>query len=66
MDFGDMPVAWANYISIGGFLLLALLVWLIPRKLIYTGATDHARWRDIRIWATVLITLQLFIYALFD
>ena len=66
MDFASMPVAWANYLSIAGFLLLALLVWLIPRKLIYTGAEDSARWRDIRIWASVLITLQLFLYALFD
>ena len=57
MDFSSMPVAWANYISIGGFLFLAVVVWLIPRKLIYTEAADNAAWRDIRIWASVLITV---------
>ena len=66
MDFSAMPVVWANHLSILGFLVLALLVWLIPRKLIYSGAEDDARWRDIRIWASVLIALQLCLYAIFD
>ncbi len=63
--FLSMPVAWANYISIVGFVLLALLVWKIPRHIIYSQAPDDARWRDIRIWATVLIAMQLVLYLLF-
>jgi len=66
MDLGSLPVTWANYLSIVGFLFLGLLVWLIPRKLIYSGADDDAIWRDIRIWATVLIALQLALYTVFD
>ena len=66
MDLAGLPLAWANYLSIAGFLFLGVLVWLIPRRLIYTEATDQARWRDIRIWATALITLQLALYALFQ
>ncbi len=66
MDFTSLPVAWANYLSIAGFAFLGVLVWLIPKRLIYTDAPDHTRWRDIRLWATVLITMQLILYALFD
>jgi len=66
MDITTLPVAWANYISMGGFFLLGVIVWLIPRRLIYAGAPDGAIWRDIRIWATVLIAMQVILYALFD
>ncbi len=65
MDLTGLPLAWANYISIAGFIFLGVLVWLIPKRLIYAEARDHSRWRDIRVWATVLIALQLSIYAVF-
>ena len=61
----ELPVAWANYLSMGGFVVLGLLVWLIPRKLIFQGAPETALWRDIRWWATLLIALQLGLYAIF-
>ena len=61
----ELPVAWANYISIAGFLFLGVLVWSIPRRLIFMDAKDEAPWRDIRIWATVLIIIQLILYLVF-
>ena len=61
----DLPAAWANYLSILGFLLLLILVWVIPRRIIYSEAPDQARWRDFRIWATVLILIQATLYATF-
>ena len=61
----DLPVVWANYISIVGFLFLGILVWAIPKRLIYTDASDQAKWRDIRVWATVLIGFQVTLYLVF-
>ncbi|MEM9620586.1 MAG: hypothetical protein AAF993_02985 [Pseudomonadota bacterium] len=65
-DPDRLPVIWANYVSIGAFVVLAILVWLIPRRLIFADAKDQAAWRDIRWWATALIALQLTIYATFN
>ncbi len=65
MDLASLPVAWANYLSMLGFALLAVLVWLIPGHRIYQEARDEAGWRDIRVWASVLIAVQLALYALF-
>lgn len=62
---GELPVEWANYLSIVGFLFLAVVVWLIPKERVYAEAPDMARWRDFRIWATVLICIQLALYSLF-
>ena len=61
----ELPVAWANYLSMAGFAFLALFVWLIPRRLILSEAPDASRWRDIRVWATALIVLQIGLYAVF-
>ena len=65
MNPADLPTEWANYISMAGFLLLAGLIWLIPKKLIFSEAKDHSKWRDIRVWATELIIIQLGIYSIF-
>jgi len=65
MSLSELPVVWANYVSIAGFLFLAVLVWSIPRDLIYQDSKDDAGWRDIRWWATVLIAAQLVLYSIF-
>lgn len=66
MDLANLPLEWANYISIIGFLFLFALVWLIPKKAVYEDAPNQSRWRDIRLWATILIAFQLLIYAVFN
>jgi hypothetical protein len=32
---------------------------------VIAGAPDGARWRDLRLWATALVVVQLGIYLLF-
>ena len=66
MNLATLPLEWANYLSIIGFLCLFVLVWLIPQQAVYEDAPDQSRWRDIRLWATVLIAIQLFLYAVFN
>ena len=43
--FQSLDVVWANYLSMLGFVFLLVIVWLIPRRLIYAGAPDQARSR---------------------
>ena len=54
----SMPAEWGNYVSMLLFCGLGVLVWLIPSK-ITAGLADPKRWQDIRLWAMVLIALQL-------
>ena len=65
MDPANLPVAWANYISIVGFVFLLIVVWLIPKHVVLTEAKSNSRWRDIRIWATGLIIMQITLYLIF-
>ena len=61
----SMPAEWGNYVSMLLFCGLALLVWLIPVNKITKGLVAPRKWQDIRLWATVLIALQLGIYTHF-
>jgi len=60
-----LPLAWANPITVVLFLILLGLCWLIPRDEVLADA-PRERWRDLRIWATVLIVVQLGLYRLFS
>ncbi len=54
--------------KVGATLLFGSIVlfsWFMPKEFIYKGAPDRARWRDMRIWATLLIVFQLVIYSIF-
>ena len=65
LDISSWPQWWANLISIGLFVLLLLALWQVPRAWNYVGAPDNQGWRDIRIWATALIAIQIVLYAVF-
>ena len=62
----NLPTEWANYLSMLGFVILAVLVWAIPRHLVLAESPDARRWRDLRLWASVLISVQLVLYVLFS
>jgi hypothetical protein len=44
---------------------IVVLSWLMPKDFIYHGAPDRALWRDLRIWATILLLLQGLLYYIF-
>jgi len=62
----DLPV-WPAY-AFSAFILVSLAVGslLVPREEVLRGAPDRAHWRDIRLWAVALVTVQLGIYWVFS
>lgn len=62
----ELPVWWANLITLVLFAGIAVGCFAVPRHLFMADAPDQSHWRDIRWWALVLIATQLGIYALFS
>lgn len=64
--FDALPV-WPAY-AFSALLLVGLAAGslLVPREEVLRGAPDRARWRDIRLWAVALVTVQLGIYWVFS
>ena len=65
--------SWANDFSIStvklcflAFFTLILIFALSQRRTyVYQGAPDHARWRDLRIWAALILIAQSTLYLIF-
>ena len=41
MDPSNLPLEWAYYLSIFGFLCLFVVIWLIPKKAVFEDAPDQ-------------------------
>ncbi len=63
--FRGLPLYWAKVIAALLYLLLGLWVITRPRDFIFRGTEDKSRWRDLRLWALVLIGIQIILYFLF-
>ncbi|TAL30649.1 MAG: hypothetical protein EPN93_19435 [Spirochaetes bacterium] len=57
---------WTAKIGAGIFFLSILVIaWIMPLEFVFHGAPDRARWRDLRIWATILVAVQCILYYIF-
>jgi len=66
MNFFDrIPLFSAKIITAFLYLLLAFWVLKRPKSFILEGAPTKKRWRDLRLWAFILIGIQLALYFIF-
>ncbi len=61
-----LPVEWANYISMALFVILAVGVWTVPKHAFVPERYAGETWRDLRLWASALIAIQIAAYATFS
>jgi hypothetical protein len=59
----EIPLIWAIVVTVAMYGVMIGWAWLRPAKFIYAGAPDKKGWRDLRIWATILMMIQILIYA---
>ena len=61
----SLPLVIGKYIAALFFLGMIIWAWFRPKSYILKGAPDQRWWRDLRIWTTVLLGLQIIIYLSF-
>ncbi|MFQ6038836.1 MAG: hypothetical protein ACE5LV_09495 [Candidatus Aminicenantales bacterium] len=61
----DVSLGWGKVIATVFFAGMALWAWFRPKSYIYRGAPDRRRWRDLRLWATLLLGIQVVLYLVF-
>ena len=66
LNMTDLPTWWAYVATLVIFVVLLILTWSKTRDSVLSDASDKAAWRDLRIWATALIAVQLMIYVVFN
>jgi len=60
-----IPLGMVKVGVIAMFVGLALWAFSMPADYVYRGAPDRGRWRDVRIWAAVVIGLEIIPYLFF-
>jgi hypothetical protein len=60
----SLPMWSAELCAICLFGLGIVFAWSLPKRFVYLGAPDQARWRDLRIWATAVLIPYMLIYLL--
>lgn len=60
-----LSLAWGKVIAVIFFVGIALWAWRRPKSFIFQGAPDTRRWRDLRLWASILMAVQILIYLSF-
>jgi len=61
----NIPLFWGKIFAILGFVGMLIWAWVRPRSFIFQGAPDDSRWRDLRIWASLFMGIQIVIYLIF-
>lgn len=61
----ELPLWWATAITVVLLVCLSGFVWLMPGIKVYAKDEDSVIWKDLRLWASLLILIQLGIYYLF-
>ena len=60
-----IPLYWGKIISVFAFIGMIIWAWFRPRSFVFLEAPDQRGWRDLRIWASVLLVIQIIIYLSF-
>ena len=61
----SVPLFWAKVIAVATYVSIVIWAWLRPKSFIFQGAPDNRGWRDLRIWATVIMVIQIALYIYF-
>ncbi|MBD3377556.1 hypothetical protein GF406_21185 [candidate division KSB1 bacterium] len=56
---------WARFMVIIPFLIAWIFAMLLPKDYIYLGADDQKPWRNLKLWVTGIVFLQIGIYLIF-
>jgi hypothetical protein len=59
------PMLLPKIIATLTFTSVTVWTWFRPRKYIYEGAPNTKRWRDLRIWVTIMMMAMIFLYWYF-
>lgn len=60
-----LPLFWGKIIAIASFIGVVIWTWFRPKSFILQDAPDNRTWRDLRIWAALLMVIQIIIYLSF-
>ena len=59
----SLPMGVAMACALGLYGLAVIWVWTLKREFVFRGAPDQRRWRDLRVWATLVVIPYVLVYV---
>ncbi len=60
-----LPLWTGTACAVALFVIVGLWAFTLKRSYVYLGAPDQARWRDLRIWAALVLLPYIIIYLIY-
>ncbi len=60
----SLPMGIAMACALGLYVVALLWVWTLKKEFVFLGAPDKSRWRDLRVWATLVVIPYVIVYVL--
>ncbi len=60
-----LSLTWATIISIATLVVTIFWAWFRSKEFILLGSPDEKSWRDLRLWAIILMMVMIVIYLIF-
>lgn len=57
-----VPLSIAKLVTISLFVGAGIWVFSLRREFVYLGAPDQAKWRDLRVWAGIVLVPYILVY----
>jgi hypothetical protein len=61
----ELPLYVPKIIATLIFIGVTVWAWMRPKSFIYEGAPNKKMWRDLRLWITGMMAVQIFLYWYF-
>lgn len=61
----NLPIAWGKFLVILAFIAPLVFALTMKKHYIYAGASDNARWRNLKLWVLVIVVVQVAVYLYF-
>ena len=61
----ELSIFWGFIISMVTFVVTGIWAWIRKKEYIFHGSIDAKPWRDLRIWAAILMLAMIIAYLIF-
>ena len=58
----NFPIGLVTVVAMALFASMGIACWTLGREQSFMDAPDQNRWRDLRLWATLIVVAQLALY----
>ena len=59
---GQLPMSVAVACAMALFVVAMVWVWTLRKEFVFRGAPDRQWWRDLRVWATIVLLPYMAVY----